>query len=104
MKLEQIGQLMTIVNGDADDTSDDIISEEQMYDYLCLVTDRARGEKASAREIPSIVSEIISGYVPVSSDSKQRLKSVLTVMTYAYISGVYKKEADRLFSSLTDKE
>ncbi|HCA04699.1 MAG TPA: hypothetical protein DEO32_02245 [Ruminococcaceae bacterium] len=104
MKLEQIGELMTIVNGDTDDTSDDIISEEQMYDYLCIVTADAKNSKATYADIPRLVSRAISGYTPVSSDSKQRLESVLTIMTYAYISGVYKQEADRLYNSLTEKE
>ena len=34
MKIDSIGELLTIVNGDTEDTSDDIISEEQLYDYL----------------------------------------------------------------------
>ena len=104
MKLEQIGALMTIVNGDADDTSDDIISEEQMYDYLCTVTAQASESNATSSQIPGIVKRVISGYQPTQSDAMQRLESVLTIMTYAYISGLYKKEAERLFNSLTNKE
>lgn len=100
MKLEQIGELMTIVNGDADDTSDDIISEEQMYDYLCAVTACAAGSQAAFSQIPSIVSEVTAGYRSNQPGAAQRLESVLTVMTYAYISGVYKQEADRLYNSL----
>ena len=104
MKLEQIGALMTIVNGDADDTSDDIISEEQMYDYLCTVTAQASESNATSSQISGIVKRVISGYQPTQSDAMQRLESVLTIMTYAYISGLYKKEAERLFNSLTNKE
>ncbi|MED9970346.1 MAG: DUF1836 domain-containing protein [Ruminococcus sp.] len=100
MKLEQIGGLMKIVNGDADDTSDDIISEEQMYDYLCMVTAQAAKSGAAFSQIPSIVSQVTSGYQPNQPDASQRLENVLTVMTYAYLSGVYKQEADRLYNSI----
>ena len=32
MKIDSIGELMKMVNGNTDDESDDIISEEKMYD------------------------------------------------------------------------
>ena len=35
MQIDRIGELMALVNGSADDTGDDIVSEEQLYDYLC---------------------------------------------------------------------
>ena len=35
MNIEDVGELMVLINGDADDESDDIISEERLYDYFC---------------------------------------------------------------------
>ena len=35
MNIEDIGELMSMINGDTDDETDDIISETRLYDYFC---------------------------------------------------------------------
>ena len=58
MKIDAIGELMTMVNGDADDVSDDIISEEQLYDYLCHAMADMDDRLPSAEEVPALVEPI----------------------------------------------
>lgn len=102
MKLESIGELMAMVNGDADDTSDDIISEEQMYDYLCEVTGKASDSALNISEIPQLVTYVITDYAPPTDEAYSRLCDALTVMVFAYIAGRYKQEADNLFSKMKE--
>lgn len=101
MPLDRIGTLMALVNGDANDTDDDIISEEQMYDYLCAVIGRA--EEKPSDDISGLVAEITSDYTPMRGDAAEILRQALTVMALAYIAGKYKREADLLFDIMKEK-
>lgn len=103
MKLDKIGALMSLVNGDADDTGDDIISEEQMFDYLCAVIAATEGKALSFGEISELVDRITKDYVPAREGASKRLKDALSVMVLAYIAGEYKKEADRQLDIMEEK-
>ena len=37
LKIDDVGELMRLINGDAEDESDDIIAETALYDLLCEV-------------------------------------------------------------------
>ena len=101
MPLDRIGALMGMVNGDANDTGDDIISEEQMYDYLCAVIGRA--EEKPSDDISGVVAEITEDYTPLRDNAAVILRQALTVMALAYIAGKFKREADSLFDSMKEK-
>lgn len=103
MKIDNIGSLLAMVNGDADDTSDDIISEEQLYDYLCEIIGRATSKTLSIGEVPKLVQEVTGDYVPPTESASDRLNEALTVMVLAYTAGRYKKEADYRFQQLKEK-
>ncbi len=94
MKLDSIGELMTMVNGNADDESDDIISEEKMYDYFCKISKAAREANANLSEISHIVKGTISDYDAPNEYAVKRLGDALNVMVYAYISAEYKRLAE----------
>ena len=105
MKLEQIGALMTLVNGDADDESDAIISEEQLYEYLCAGIARTQDRALAADELSELVQELTTDYAHTSPATAQRLQDALTVMICAWIAGQYKQVAERRFLALSaDKE
>lgn len=103
MKIDRIGELMSMVNGDTDDTSDDIISEEQMYNYLCEVIAKTDDGAAPIKKIPELVSIVTQGYNPPNEKATERLRDALTVMVCAYIAGKYKNEADSLFEKMKEK-
>lgn len=102
MKIDSIGELMSTVNGDANDTGDDIISEEQMYDYLCRAIELAGGDVIRSSEIPNAVTQVTKDYIPPSDGAAKRLNDALTVMVYAYISAKFKQQADSLFSEIRE--
>ena len=102
MKIDSIGALLATVNGNADDTGDDIISEEQLYDYLCAIIGRASGE-LSVEVIPSAVAAVTKDYVPTDDTALSRLNEALTVMVYAYTAGIYKQEADKRLQKIREK-
>ena len=102
MKIENIGALLASVNGDTEDTSDDIISEEQLYDYLRAVIGRAGKGALSFDAIPAAVREVTADYIPTDDTAAIRLNEALTVMAFAYTAGLYKQEADRRFQMIQE--
>lgn len=102
MQIDKIGELMKMVNGNPDDESDDIISEEQLYDYLCEIIGRMDSRGFHNDEIAQTVDEVTAGYVGPDPGAGKRLELALLVMVHAYISGREKQEADRYFSLMKD--
>ena len=49
--------LFALINGDADDESDDIISEEKLYDIFCSVISRISENVFSEEEVEDLVTE-----------------------------------------------
>ncbi len=94
MKIDSIGTLMSMVNGSADDESDDIISEQQLYDYLMDIIGRAKSTAPKIEEIPSLVENVIRDYKSPNDGDRERLYDALNVMAYAYTASQYKKIAD----------
>ncbi len=103
MKIDSIGELMAAVNGDADDESDDIISEDLLYTYLCMVLKEA-GSDCAAEKLPERVLKATSGFDAPNEKAAKRLRDALTVMAYAYISGKYKYLADTLFCKIKEEQ
>ncbi|MBQ8934869.1 MAG: DUF1836 domain-containing protein [Oscillospiraceae bacterium] len=104
MKIDAIGELMTMVNGDADDVSDDIISEEQLYDYLCHAMADIDDRPPSAEEVPALVERITADYAPPDEAASRRLRSALTVMILAHTAGRYKQQAEKWFEQLKEDQ
>lgn len=104
MKIESIGELMHIVNGSADDESDDIISEEQLYDFLCETVSGLDPESVTKVSVDKVVDKVTSEYTPKSAENLERLKSALSVMAYAYMSGVLKQRAESQFNEMRKRK
>ena len=99
MKIETVGLLMQAVNGDTEDESDDIISEEKFYDLLCAAFDRCEASLLSGADIRSEISSIVSGHSG-SAEAKERLTDALCAMVYAYGSGILNKKANEFLNTL----
>ncbi len=100
MRIEQIGELMTAVNGDTEDVSDDIISEPELYDCLCRCVRELNMFGAGEDEVLSTVEKVIKEYSGADSAVIDRLSLALTVMVTAYISTRMKKESEVYFAKL----
>lgn len=104
MKIDSIGELMGLVNGSANDESDDIISEDKMYDYFCAAVAKTDNAIPSLEEIPALVENTISQYVEPTRGAKEKLKNALCVMSFAYASAKYKQQAEALFERMKHKQ
>lgn len=102
MQLERIGELMTIINGDTDDESDDIISEEMLYEYFLKIASELNTNSYPEDKLPELVCHIMSGYSE-KTEHIDRLNSALTAMAYAYVAGRYKSRSENIINILKEK-
>ena len=84
MNIEDIGELMILINGNADDESDDIVSETRLYDYFCKAVKNLDELSLDAEKIAKTIETILEAEDDIN---KEKLIVALRVMVYAYISG-----------------
>ena len=99
MNIEDIGELMVLINGDADDESDDLISEENLYDYFCRCVKALDRQSFSESEI----TEVLNSVLAEQPDETGRLRTALKVMVYSYISGICQQSVSENFRRLKNK-
>lgn len=99
LQIDRVGELMNYINGNADDTADDVIGEAELY---CLFNSAAAGAREPNIR-PELVEEKVASVVCEAVDdapARDRLIPALTVMVNARIAADYKNEADRLYSRI----
>lgn len=93
MRLERVGQLLSYLNGDTDDESDDIISEEELYDLFCTVS------TTEGRDLGSVIAEQLD-IRGITGELREKLKNALTAMTYAAIAGRYIEKTEMFIQTI----
>lgn len=101
MQIDRIGELLGMVNGNADDEGDDIISEWQLYDHLCALVQRMDADGMPGEdEARRLIDAVIGDYTGPDPGARRRLTLALLTMVYAYGSGKLKQEADLYFEQM----
>lgn len=95
MQIDRVGALLRYINGDTDDESDDIITEEALYDLFCEITEQLEQHYPAPDKIGEIVKEYVAAIV--DKQASEKLANALNVMARAYMANLYKREADALF-------
>ena len=99
MLIERVGALMRYINGDADDTADDIIGEQALYELFRRAVKTACEQCVPPDRVGEIVKETMRGEVS-DHTAAERLVPALTIMVNAYLAARYKNEADRLYEKM----
>ncbi len=101
MQLDNIAFLIQYINGDIEDTTDDIISDSALYDYICrILSILVDTEHVSLPNIGSIVKDATQDYREPIAGGKKRLDHALEVIVVAYYAALLKHHADRLLLAL----
>ena len=101
MQLEHIAFLIQYINGDVEDTSDDIITDSQLYDYICRILEHIINTgDCSLEEIADCVSNITADYVEPFEGARERLDHALEIIVVTYYSALLKRRATQLLESL----
>ena len=96
MQIDRVGELLGYVNGDADDETDDLLPEEDLYDIFYRICSELDRQKTSPDEVPELVRRAAGDLSGVCADS-EKLLHALNVMACTHLSNLYKQKADSLF-------
>ena len=92
MKIEEIGKLMELINGDVEDESDDLLSEVELYNLFCKTVYNLDKDRT--------IEECIKKVMKSVSKNDEKLFTALEVMVYGYIAGEYKKTSKQHLQEL----
>ena len=103
LQLDRIAFIIKYINGSVDDKGDDIISDSELYDYICRILDRLTGTVASAGELTECIAAETAGYVEKISGARRRLNTALEIIITAYYASLIKKSADEKLDAISRK-
>lgn len=103
MKLENIAALLTYINGEAGNTSDDVMKESELYCHLCKILDNINFETVlTETELDNIVQQEIDGYIEPFPGARKRLVEGIKIILIYFASSIIKKRADILYKEVLD--
>lgn len=101
IQLDKIALLIQYINGKIDDTSDDIIRESVLYDYICRILDKLmQQDVCSMASIKSVIKEEISDYQENMPGAADRLANALEIIIVAYYAALIKHRSDDMLLEL----
>ena len=101
IQLDHIAFLLQYINGKIDDTSDDIIRDSVLYDYICRILDAlTRQDVASKASIKEVIREQIASYEETMEGARDRLANALEIIVTAYYAALIKRSSDEMLATL----
>lgn len=101
VKLEEIARLMEYVNGDVEDTSDDIIDDKTLYNILCRIIYTAEDEGAYS---PDSLRQLIAKELSICSQevrtNEEKLLKAMFVMATGCRIAYLKNEMDKALAEI----
>ena len=102
MQLNHIAWLIEYINGDVEDSTDDIISDSELYGVICELLDAlSRCEVCDSATIRRVAEEQLTDYREPVFGAKQRLLNALEIIVVSYYASLIKKSADAMLRELT---
>lgn len=95
--LERIDFLLHYINGELDDTSDDIISESALYDLICKASDKMIADEL---DMATAIETVTASYAEPHIGAKARLQRALAIILSCYFSSLLQNHAMSLFEKL----
>ena len=101
IQLDHIAYLLQYINGKIDDTSDDIIRDSVLYDYICRILEAlTREDVASKATIKDVITRQIADYEEATPGAHNRLSTALEIIVTAYYAALIKKSSDEMLAHL----
>ena len=101
IQLDKIALLLHYINGRLEDSSDDIIRESVLYDYICRILDKLmQQDVCSMASIKVAIQEEISDYQENMPGATQRLANALEIIIVAYYAALIKHRSDEMLTKL----
>lgn len=98
LPLERITSLLEYINGEMDDTSDDLICDSELYFMFVKLASHAR--EIDGEGWNDALSEMTQQYREPVSGARERVVSVLRIMLTAWITSRLKAQVDQMIDAL----
>ena len=99
LPMERICGMLSYINGQLDDESDDIIDDSQLYFMFVRLAARAK-ELDDAKTRERILDEMLADYQEPIPGAGARIRKVLQIMLTAYIAARMQQEAEKMLEEL----
>lgn len=102
MQLDRISWILTYVNGRAGDTSDDIIPESELYDYLCRIIDQLVDDEMTpdAENVSELISHALEPYEECAAGARRRLERACGIIIMTYYATLVRQKANGMFDEV----
>jgi len=101
IKLEHISLLMTYVSQSAEGKKEGIISESELYNYLCSALQLlGKADDQSRGGVEAVVEIVIKDYVGPKPDSRIRIRKTLTIMIFACVCTDVKRRTETMMTQV----
>ncbi len=99
LPMEKIVALISYINGQLDDTSDDIIDDSKLY-FMFLQVARNAWNLRSRAEMDSYISQVMEGYRSPVEGGRERVEKVLRIMLTAWIAAQLHEQTEKMMAEL----
>ncbi len=99
LPMEEICGLLSYINGDLDDESDDLIDDSQLY-FLFVRMASLHRQMNNATGRDQKLEEILSQYEEPAPDARERVKKVLQIMLTAWAASLLRQQAESMVEEL----
>ena len=100
LPMERICGMLSYINGELSDESDDTIDDSRLYFMFVRLAARAR-ELDDARNRDKLLEEMLRDYAEPVPGARERIRSVLRIMLTAYIAARMQQEAEKMLNELS---
>lgn len=99
LPMEKICGLLSYINGDLDDTSDDLIRDTDLYFIFVRISARI-GKAQNEVQRDEMLDEFLASYQEPVPGARERVKTVLGIMLTAWASAQLQRSAEKMLNSL----
>ena len=92
LPMEEICRLISYVNGQLDDESDDLIDDSRLY-FLFIRLAAKQGSLHNFESLDACLTEVLADYQEPVPGARERVKQVLKVMLTAWGAGMLRQQA-----------
>ena len=100
LPMEQICGLLSYVNGQLDDESDDMIDDATLYFLFVRLAANAK-ELYRTEDRDILLDQALADYIEPVPGAKERVKRVLRIMLTAWLAARMRQESEKMLLELT---